>query len=55
MTKNTSYGYINSNWSFNLVDGTFNDRIWIRTIMGFSKTMIWLGNQQSTNILALRK
>ena len=28
--KKTSWGYINSNWSFKLVDSTFIYRIWIQ-------------------------
>ena len=30
--RKTSHGYINSNWSFKLVDSTSNYRIWIRMI-----------------------
>ena len=30
--RKTSCGYINSNWSFKLVDSTFSYRIWIQII-----------------------
>ena len=56
--RKTSCGYINSNWSFRLVDSASSYRIWIE----LSKQPCWdlirlrcvWENMQSTNILSLR-